>query len=327
MLRCPCWRNSPLHPDNNINDPPRITDKQYETLHNGTLLGRQESYCRRIVEELSDHDNIIYNITMESWFNNKASDGFATQPTAGTKAWIQRVDEWIAEQERGRGRTHLVSVDLSNEGTRIASQELDTYWQHVSVFNFHYDARAQSLQLNFDHVHRAFAFNETGFMAPRSTQYRIQGWKYLFAGGAMYTNLDFTCQVGHEDGSGGTEFTCPWYSGCVNPSIRPQLRALLDFMGSIDLVNMRPDPSVMEINFGDQEVFPLVNTGKQYALYFIGGATPRTVLRVPADLRSLATATLTVTASRARIVGPDYDEDIVLRLERRSEAESGGADR
>jgi len=321
------YKHSPLHYSNNINATTAIADNQYMTLENGNILERQRHFCTRLVTELNSYDNLILNIANEPWFSNQEHPGFASPPPLATKKWIERVSEWIVETEKSLPKKHLLSVDYTNEGQIIPADELRTFFRHISVFNHHYDRNAQSVQLNYGKTDRAWSFNETGLMPAFTPQYRIQGWKYLFSGGALYNNLDFTFQVGQEDGSGSTEFTCDWYAGCADPQMKFQLAALLKFMHSIDFIKMKPDFQAVALNYGDENIYPLVLEGKIYTVYFEGGHKAKIKLNIPpgkwhvkwrrpADLKVLSEATTEIQGGTLDLIGPAYDADLLLVIER-----------
>jgi hypothetical protein len=148
----------------------------------------------------------------------------------------------------------------------ITKEEQEKYWKNISVFNHHYDKNTLSLKFNYG-INRVLSFNETGLMPPSSPQYRIQGWKYLMSGGGLYNNLDFTFEVGHEDGSGEIEFLCDGYMGCNDKTVKYQMAALLKFMNSFDFVDCRPNYNVISVAFGDKNFCVMENPGKEYAIY------------------------------------------------------------
>lgn len=317
------FQHSPLHHSNNINKSDPITAKQYLTLGNGNILTRQRQYCQKLVQELNQYDNLIFNVANEPWFDNQEHPGFASPPPLATKKWIQQVSDWIVETERALPKKHLISLDYTNEGQIIPENELNTFFKNISVFNHHYDRNAWSVKFNYHRTNHIMSFNETGLMPPVTAQYRIQGWKYIFSGGALYNNLDFTFQVGHEDGSGGTNFTCEWYNGCTDPEMKYQLAALLRFMNSIQFINMKPDYRAVALNYGDENIYPLVWEGHQYAVYFEGGSRAKIKLHVPpgtwqvkwlqpSDLKELEVETVKLQQGSLDLIGPKYEDDILL---------------
>ncbi len=322
----PNWAHLPLNPANNINGIKAIRPEEYLTLHNGNILERQEAYVRKLTGELSRYGNLIFNICMEPWFLNAEHTGFVSPPSAETKAWIQRVSEWITEADKGSdGRKHLISVDYSNRGARIPPEELATYFRNVSVFNTHYDKYAELVRLNYD-LPRAFAYNETGFLDTyHSEEYRVHGWRFLFSGGALYNNLDYTFQTGAEDGRGRAEFSCPDYVGCGNPEIKHQLVHLLAFMRSVPFLKMKPDRSVIAVGDFEEDVWPLAWPGHEYAFYIERGHSCRLVLNIPSGTyhirwidpvtgKVITEETAENREEQLKVVSPVYLRDILLHI-------------
>ncbi|MFN8355676.1 MAG: hypothetical protein U0Y10_14560 [Spirosomataceae bacterium] len=317
----------PLNPANNINKTSSFTTQQYMSLNNGNVLEHQKKYVLKLVNELNRYDNLILNIANEPWFFNQEHTGFSSPTTDATKQWIRVVSQWIVNQEKKLPKKHLISVDYTNEGRKISKVEHDKYWTNISVFNHHYDKNAESVKLNYG-INKVLSFNETGLMPPSSPQYRIQGYRYLLSGGALYDNLDFTFQVGHEDGRGGTDFSCLGYQGCSDQSVKFQMKALLDFMNSFDFVHTKPNKNVIAVTFGDRDVAVLENPGKEYAIYVNGGSNTGMLLQLvagnykalwisPTDNSLIKAEEITTKANgEIRVTEPPYKEDIALLLKK-----------
>ncbi len=171
----PGWDHMPMNPRNNVNATDDVGATRYVTLDNGNVLARQEAFTRKLVREMNRHGNLILNLCNEPWFNNQDRPGFVAQPPAATRAWIARVAEWVRDEESRLPWKHVVSVDISNQGTAITAEELSRYFSQVDGFNVHYDANADSLRLN-PALPRYLAFNETGFNGVGDDPYRVQGW-------------------------------------------------------------------------------------------------------------------------------------------------------
>ena len=324
----PGWDDMPMNPKNNINNTNDIRAKDYLSLNNGNILDYQKAYCLKLVRELNQYDNLILNIANEPWFNNQEHDGFASPARDETKVWINEVSDWIVIEEKNLPKKHILSVDYTNEGIAISREELEKYWKNISVFNHHYDKNAESAILNFG-INRAMSFNETGLMPPVTSQYRIQGWKYLFSGGALYNNLDFTFQAGAEDGSGGTGFVCNWYNGCTDRSVKYQMKALLDFMNSFDFIRSRPifnpTKNLVTLLFGNEQVYALEAPG-QYVFYITSDSGNYISLSIksgryearwikPETGERLSDITVeTDQDGHLRLIEPKYIEDIALFL-------------
>jgi len=59
------WSLNPLHAGNNVNDVESVAWYNYNTLRNPKLVGYQEAYLQRMVEEINCYDNIIIEVCNE----------------------------------------------------------------------------------------------------------------------------------------------------------------------------------------------------------------------------------------------------------------------
>lgn len=321
------WEKMPMNTNNNVNSTTKIKSNEYMTLFNGNILEYQKKYVLKLVNELNKYDNIIFDVANEPWFFNQQYQGFSSPPRDETKAWIRDVSQWIVDEEKKLPKKHIISTDYCNEGQLISKQELDKYWFNISVFNHHYDKDAASVQLNYKNIPRAFSFNETGLMPVYSDAYRIQGWKYLMCGGALYNNLDFTFQVGHEDGSGKAEFSCDGYNGSGDPRIRKQIAVLASFFNGIDFIHLKPTHDILEVYYGDKDLYALANEGKQYVIYVVGGQNSWYRLSIPKGKYSVSYVDPSsgieiykemVNSEKdvLQLKGPDYKTDLAIKVDR-----------
>ncbi|MGQ9634260.1 MAG: hypothetical protein ACUVXB_08420 [Bryobacteraceae bacterium] len=132
------------------------------------------------------------------------------------------------------------------------------------MFNFHYVRLTEAVALNWD-LNRPIGCNETGFDGQANSTYRVQGWDFILAGGALYNNLDDSFTVGHENGNFANP---PDQPGGGSATLRRQLRILRDFMGSLDFVRMQPAPELLRGKSpAEARVRILAEPGKQYAVY------------------------------------------------------------
>jgi hypothetical protein len=182
----------------------------------------------------------------------------------------------------------------------------------------------------------AIGNNETGFDGSADATYRIQGWDFLFAGGALYNSFDYSFAVGHEAGDFDFQGSSP---GGGSAALRTQLGRLNRFVHDLPLIRMAPDRDVVTSGPGNASVRVLSLPGRTYALYLHRGrvdpdARPRYVVDSaprPSTLTLVLpagawTATWTSPATgdpsgSARIEhaggdftlqSPDYAEDLAL---------------
>ena len=240
------WKLSPLNAANNVNGLGRCKLDEVFTLdrHDG-LLAVQEAMVRRIVGQLRDFDNVYYEICNEPY-------------SGASLAWQRHIADIIVAAEKSFPQKHLISQNVE-AGQR---KREDTH-PAVSIFNFHY-ASPEVATRNYG-LNRPLGDDETGFKGTSDAPYRREAWEFLLAGGALFSHLDYSFTVGHEDGS----FVVPagqWGGG--SPSLRRQLRVLKDFMHQIDFVRMVPDNAVVQGGVPEGMVArALVEPGKTYAVY------------------------------------------------------------
>ena len=320
---------SPMYGDNNVNGMPKYSMNDYRTLSNEKILDRQKAYCQKLVSALNPFDNVIFNIINEPWFFNQVSTSFSSPPPVATNEWILHVSEWIVELEQQLPKKHLISTDYSNEGVEMPLDHNEKYFKHISIFNHHYDAEAESVIKNYNRIPKAWSFNETGIMPTSTPEYRYQGWKYLMNGGALYNNLDFTFQVGDEDGHGTTLFSRGYtgFLACTDHDMKYQMANLLEFWNDLDFVHMKPGGDFISFRYGHIEIYGFFDEGKTYVVYFIGSGEPRAFLNIPngkykvewlepRTLQPIEDNEVLVENNFINLAGPGYIEDIVAKLSR-----------
>lgn len=262
------WVRSPLHAGNNVNGLGGVRREEVYTLdRHGGLLAIQEAMVRRIVAELADADNILWEICNEPY------TGKETRLAA--LDWEHRIADVIVEAERAAGvsRPRLITQNIANGRKKIENPH-----PAVSVFNFHYAHPPDAVTMNYG-LNKVIGDNETGFKRTADAHYRMEAWEFLLAGGALYNNLDYSFTAGNEDGNFAYPEKTP---GGGNPGFRRQMRVLADFMNSFDFVRMRPDPSVVTAGVPDKGRFQaLVEPGRQYALYLKGSPLAKLGLALP----------------------------------------------
>ena len=236
------WQASPFH------TVPRL---EAFTLAHPAITQAQLDLVRKIVGELHEFDNLYYEIANEPYFGGI------------TLEWQHRIARAITEAESGFTEKHLISQNIANGSTKIADPD-----PLVSIFNFHYSRPPESVAMNYA-LNRAIGMNETGFDGSADVAYRIQGWDFLMAGGALYNNLDYSFAVGHERGDYAYDDKTP---GGGTTELRRQLGVLHAFLSRLDFVHMAPAPGVVAGGApADSSVRVLAETGKTYAVYLHHG--------------------------------------------------------
>src|SRR5215831_9079380 len=239
------WNLSPFKHENNVNSTDPIDYKKVNTLENGNILGFQEKYVRKLVQEANAYPNVMFEIANEPWSDRPVladvvnpylftgRDQYTNSidlPDGATMAWQARVSEWITSEEAGLPNKHMVAQDGCNFRYAIRG-----VLSGVNVVNFHY-AYPQAVSLNYG-LGKALSYDETGFLGQGDDAYTRQAWNFMLAGGSVFDGLDYSFSVGHEDGS-DVEANGP---GGGSPELRRRLKILREFLEGLPLEEMRPD--------------------------------------------------------------------------------------
>jgi hypothetical protein len=219
------WKLSPLHPSNNVNDTAVTNREDVYTLKDMNLVRIQETMVEKIVIELNSFHNLYYEIINEPYYGGVTLD------------WQRHMAKIIRAAETKLPNQHLIAQNIANGSVKVEDPN-----DVVGIFNFHYSRPPNSVQLN-SALNRVIGFDETGFDGTGDATYRIQGWDFLVAGGAIYDHLDFSFTVGHEN---GTYTYPPTQPGRGGPQSRKQLGFLRDVFFHIpDLLAMKPANDVL----------------------------------------------------------------------------------
>jgi hypothetical protein len=267
VLFCPMyddalWKACPMNQANNVNGIGGLKKDEVHTLKNGGLLDYQVAVARKIATELNAFDNLYYEICNEPYFGGV------------TLEWQKRIAGAIVEAESGLPNRHLIAQNIANGSCKVPDPN-----PAVSILNFHYCSPPDAVAMNYG-LGRPVADDETGFKGCGDTPYRPDAWDFLMAGGAIYSNLDYSFTVGREDGTAPVKPPTPGGGG---PAIRKQLAVLKAFVEGFDFVRMAPDNSVISGGVPPKATArALVEKAKQYAVFLRGARQADLVLDLPA---------------------------------------------
>lgn len=299
----PQWALSPFNGSNNVNGAGLADWKKLETLENGSILGWQERYVRKLVHEAAAYGNVIFEIQNEPWsdrpmevdeINPYLFTGRDQYPNsvevadAASTAWQARVASWIADEEKGLPHKHLIAQNYTNFRLPVRSLA-----PGVSVVNFHY-AYPEAVSWNYG-LGQALSYDETGFLGHGDAAYLRQAWNFMLAGGSTFDHLDYSFTPGHSDGA-DTEANGP---GGGSPALRRELGVLAGFLGELPLEKMRPDAETV-VHTAGAVARVLAEPGQLWAIYLDDGALDRAENDDPAGggaAAERATAGIEVTLS------------------------------
>jgi len=250
------WDYHPFHASQNINNLDESLDyRRANTLENGRLLEFQELYVKKLVRELNPYDHFYFEIQNEPWadlrdtlivWNQtfkredlKSPGNFWKNtievPAQASYRWHQAVSAWITEEEKMLPKKHLISHNISNFKFPVDVNNPD-----ISIYNFHY-AVPEAVGLNYK-LNKIIGFNETGFIGQQDYLYRRQAWRFILAGGGLFSHLDYSFSTDHPEGKEDIEDS----PGGGSPALRTQLALLKKLISSFDLNTLRPDQSFIQ---------------------------------------------------------------------------------
>jgi len=308
VLFCPMykddmWKLSPMNAANNVNGIGKMERTEVYTLKYPRLLAVQDAMVRKIVRELKNFDNLYYEICNEPYFGGV------------TLEWQAHIAQTIADAEADFEYKHLIAQNIANKHKKIINPN-----PLVSIFNFHYAKPPDTVTDNYG-LNKVIGDDETGFAGSEPKPYRLEGWDFIIAGGAVYDNLDYSFTVGHEEGT--AKINAP---GSGGPSLHTQLQILSDFINGFDFIRMRPDYSVIEGGVPDKATArALVEVGRAYAIYINGGSEAQLQVNLPEGkffVQWFNTKTGEIdkketfehTGGTRTLTSPKYKDDIALRI-------------
>lgn len=300
------WVLSPMNSINNINGIGNIgKDDVYTMDKNGALLAVQDKMVQKIVNELQGFDNLMYEICNEPYFGGVTLD------------WQHHIARLIAGTEQPFANRHLITQNIANEFAKVINP-----FEEVSVLNFHYAWPPVTVAMNYD-LNRAIGNNETGFKGNADSTYRMQGWRFILAGGALYNNLDYSFTTSYERGDFKYESSTP---GGGTVALRKQLGYLKKFIEGFDFTHMQPDSTTVTGGLAAGAISEtLAEAGKQYAIYVFGGTQANLQLQLPKGRYNVewfntltgvygSGTTLKHKGGAAVITSPTYTEDVAVKI-------------
>jgi hypothetical protein len=314
------WAVSPMNARNNVNSIGKVGRREVFALKEPGLTAVQEALTRKLVRDLRDFDNVYFELCNEPYFEGV------------THEWQDRIIAAVVATEKGLPHRHLIAKNIANHSAKVEKPN-----PQVSIFNFHYATPPDTVAINY-HLNKAIADDETGFKGAGDRAYRTEAWDFLIAGGAVYSNLDYSFTCEHPDGT----YKHTRSPGGGGPELRRQLAILKRFLEGFDFVRMRPDPRALR----GARITPepvkegakpgpaptarlLAEPGRQYAVYVRGGVAAVLTLELPQGAyraewlnprsgRVERSEDFRHGGGERTLTAPDHTEDIALRV-RRSE--------
>lgn len=302
-------QNSPMNAQNNIQAIGKVKREDFLALQEPALAEVQLKLVHKIVHELRDCDNVYYELCNEPYFNNV------------TPAWNDAVAKEIARAEADLPVKHLIAQNIAN-----GRQEVKAPHPQVSILNFHYAHPPDTVALNYA-SDRVIADDETGFDGSDDETYRREAWDFLLAGGAVFSNLDYSFSVSSPDGTKHHTKS----PGGGSPTLRFQLKALMTFMNGLDFVQMSPDAGFIRNALPDGVTArTLANPGRSYAVYIRGGQEASLEVELPAgkydavwieprDGNLHRQETIDSDGNKLTLTSPQYKGELALKITKSGE--------
>jgi hypothetical protein len=288
-LFCSCYNDEywqkicPENPRNNVNIKQPLDFRIPYTLKNGELLGFQEKFVRKVVNELNEYDNFFFEIQNEPWADRNIPvlnivneeeliprdwNYKADLADEASLAWQDTIAGFITDEESRLDKKHLIAQNYGTFKIPLANVS-----DKISIINFHY-AWPEAAWWNYN-FNRVIGFDESGFAGTEDKAYRRQAWKFILSGGGLFNNLDYSFFTGYEDGTLNNT-TAP---GGGSKSLRKQLSVLNHFIHGFDILNMKPDFCSV-IHAPGMIPFVLSNKGEEYAIFLLAVNVEKSKLRL-----------------------------------------------
>ena len=153
------------------------------TLKNGKMQALQDEMVKRIIATIGDFDNFYpYEICNEPYF------------AGPTLEWQRYIAKLITD-------TGSAKVEAGSDFSKHRQWLPEDTGSQSAGLDFQFPCKPRppgSVAMNYG-LNRVIGINETGFDGTGDDPYRIEAWDFLIAGGALYSNLDYSFVAGYED--------------------------------------------------------------------------------------------------------------------------------
>ncbi len=318
------WETNPLFTKNNINGCGNGHYNDYTFLREPALLERQKQLAAKIVTELNEFDNVYFEICNEPYWAKGIPgvnpDVKEQHFLPGVNAWQAEIAATIAETEKNLPKKHLVAQNLANEYLKV-----DTVCHPaVSVLNFHYAFPPKAVTDNYA-FNLPVSFDETadGCDAPDR---RTEAWAFIMAGGAVYSNLDWSYAVDDQSGRGRN----PEGKRRSGLEVKQQLSILKHFMDDFDFIHAKPMATGKIAHLPETVLYFGLENPDELVVYFlkrrVTEIVPTTLAVTPGTYElswidpldgSLVNKLEGVTAEKnLALKFPEFPDDLVLKVKK-----------
>ncbi|MFC2125430.1 cellulase family glycosylhydrolase [Bacteroidota bacterium] len=246
-----------------------------QTLENNPLLKRQKEYVTKIVQELSNYDNIYFEICNEPAVQSQMIEAGLSH--AELWRWHQEMINTIKDAEHNlpSSQKHMIAINPMH-GHRI---EWDDYinFDDIHIINRHYNNALENIWRgnksdNADYFrNKVCSLDEGAYIdVPHEghthhtipEQQIVEGWRYMASGGGIYDGLAKYMYL-LSNPSGDTP---------NGNRLKSYFQILISYFNKLDFINMTRDKNVVVSGLPNNADWRAISDpGKQYLIYIAHG--------------------------------------------------------
>ena len=260
-----CWPLMAMYHGNNIQNVGKYESKDcglFTTLNNQNIdvINYQKAYIKKIVTELNEYDNLIYDICDEPSLQGLPDGSIVLRPDSIIIPWVNEMKDAYLQAEELLPFKHLLGQTVQSCSPDFSE---DTWCKWLPT---EYVGPAEkAFKLNYLR-NKPIINVETNYFGMSLTKQvydvdavRLEGWWFMLGGGAGVINLNGEYYHGQESGSTRTQ-----------TQIVPQKKILREFMYSLDLAGLSRFTNFI-CTSEDTYYNAIAEAGKQYAIYLFHG--------------------------------------------------------
>jgi hypothetical protein len=261
-----CWPLMAMYHGNNIQNVGQYEAKDcglFTTMDNRNtdVIKYQKEYIKKIVTELNDFDNLIYDICDEPSLQGLPDGNIIVRSDSLITPWINTMKDAFESAEEQLPKKHILGQTVQNLSPDLSGEQwcmwLPTEYVSPAEKALMLDYSRKKPVINVETNYFGMSLTKSAYTAEAV---RLEGWWFILGGGAGLINLNGEFCRGNESGGSITQTV-----------IVPQKKILNNFMNSLDLNGLS--------RFNDFSVTGsgilssgISEKGKQYAVYLFHAA-------------------------------------------------------
>jgi len=261
-----CWPLMAMYHVNNIQNAGQYEAKDcglFTTTDklNMDVIKYQKEYIKKIVTELNDFDNLIYDICDEPSLQGLPDGNIIVRPDSLITPWINVMKDAFVKAEDPLPKKHILGQTVQNLSPDLSGEQwcmwLPTEYVSPAERALKLDYSRNKPIIDVETNYFGMSLTKSAYSAEAV---RLEGWWFILGGGAGLINLNGEFYRGNESGGKITR-----------TQIIPQKKILNDFMNSLDLNGLS---RFNEFGVTGAGVLSsgLTEKGRQYAIYLFHAA-------------------------------------------------------